>query len=86
MLKEPAPPGGSIRSELVKAWEHLESSLFVLHVRTATWGRSTDANTQPFSRSWGRRDWLFAHAGSLRSGPELDREPPSSRSAPPTPR
>jgi transglutaminase-like putative cysteine protease/predicted glutamine amidotransferase len=49
----------------VKAWEHLESSLFVLHVRTATWGPNTDANTQPFARSWGGRDWMIGHAGSL---------------------
>jgi transglutaminase-like putative cysteine protease/predicted glutamine amidotransferase len=69
VLKEPAPPNGSIRSELIKAWEHLESSLFVVHVRTATWGAPTDANTQPFSRPWGRRDWLFAHSGSLRERP-----------------
>ncbi len=69
VLKEPAPPVGSIRSALVKAWEHLESSLFVVHVRTATWGAPTDANTQPFARAWGRRDWLFAHSGSLRERP-----------------
>ncbi|HTP49589.1 MAG TPA: class II glutamine amidotransferase [Anaeromyxobacteraceae bacterium] len=66
VLKEPAPPTGSIRSELVKVWEHLESSLFLLHIRRATWGALSDANTQPFLRAWGRRDWLFAHAGSLR--------------------
>jgi len=71
VLKEPAPPVGSIRSELVKAWEHLESSLFVVHVRTATWGAPTDANTQPFVRAWGRRDWLFAHSGSLRERPVI---------------
>jgi transglutaminase-like putative cysteine protease/predicted glutamine amidotransferase len=69
VLKEPAPPVGSIRSELIRAWEHLESSLFVVHIRTATWGAPTDANTQPFARSWGRRDWLFAHSGSLRERP-----------------
>src|SRR5512138_2365075 len=69
VLKEPAPRTGSIRSELVRAWEHLESSLFVVHIRTATWGAPTDANTQPFARSWGRRDWLFAHSGSLRERP-----------------
>ncbi len=69
VLKEPAPPVGSIRSELVKAWEHLESSLFLVHIRTATWGAPTDANTQPFARTWGRRDWLFAHSGSLRERP-----------------
>lgn len=65
VLKEPAPPTGSIRGSLVKAWEHLESSIFVLHVRSATWGSISDANTQPFSRSYGGRDWLVAHSGSL---------------------
>src|SRR5687768_13587910 len=38
VLKEPAPTVGSIRGELVRAWEHLESSIFVLHIRNATWG------------------------------------------------
>ena len=65
VLKEPAPPPGSIRGQLARAWEHLESSLFTLHIRTATWGAISDANTQPFVRSWGRRDWMLAHAGSL---------------------
>jgi transglutaminase-like putative cysteine protease/predicted glutamine amidotransferase len=65
VLKEPAPSQGSIRGELVKAWEHLESSLFVLHIRTARWGSNTDANTQPFVRSWGGREWMIGHAGSL---------------------
>jgi transglutaminase-like putative cysteine protease/predicted glutamine amidotransferase len=66
VLKEPAPPVGSIRSELIRAWEHLAASLFVIHIRNATWGPPTDANTQPFCRAHGRRDWLFAHSGSLR--------------------
>ena len=67
VLKEPAPSRGSIRGELVKAWEHLESSLFVLHVRTATWGPNTDANTQPFTFAWGGREWMIGHSGSLAS-------------------
>jgi len=65
VLKEPAPPQASMRSQLALAWEQVESSLFILHIRAATWGALSDANTQPFSRSWGRRDWLIAHAGSL---------------------
>ena len=65
ILKEPAPPQGSMRSQLALAWEQVASSLFVLHIRHATWGALSDANTQPFSRTWGRRDWLMAHAGSL---------------------
>lgn len=66
VLKEPAPATGSIRSELVKAWDHLASSIFVVHIRTATWGQNSDANTQPFARSHGGRDWLAGHSGSLR--------------------
>ena len=66
VFKEAAPSSGSIRSELVKAWDHLASSLFVIHIRTATWGQNSDANTQPFSRSYGQRDWLIGHSGSLR--------------------
>jgi transglutaminase-like putative cysteine protease/predicted glutamine amidotransferase len=75
VLKEPAPPQGSIRSELVKAWEHLESSIFVLHIRTATWGSISDANTQPFCRAYGGRDWLIGHSGSLTHRMEAEREP-----------
>jgi transglutaminase-like putative cysteine protease/predicted glutamine amidotransferase len=76
VLKEPAPSRGSIRAELVKAWEHLESSLFVLHVRTATWGTNTDANTQPFVRNWGGREWMIGHAGSLTSKLDEKFDPP----------
>ncbi len=65
VLKEPAPPQGSIRGDLVRVWEHLASSLFVVHVRSARWGRNTDANTQPFVRSMGGRDFVIAHGGSL---------------------
>ncbi len=66
ILKEPAPASGSIRSELVKAWDHLASSVFVVHIRSATWGQNSDANTQPFSRAHGGRDWIIGHSGSLR--------------------
>ena len=65
ILKEPAPPQVSMRGQLALAWEQVASSVFVLHIRRATWGALSDANTQPFARAWGRRDWLLAHAGSL---------------------
>jgi transglutaminase-like putative cysteine protease/predicted glutamine amidotransferase len=66
VLKEPAPATESIRGDLVKAWDHLASSICVVHIRSATWGQNSDANTQPFSRPHGGRDWIFGHAGSLR--------------------
>jgi transglutaminase-like putative cysteine protease/predicted glutamine amidotransferase len=74
VLKESAPPPHSPRSALVEAWQHLEASLFAMHIRHATWGSLSAANTQPFVRAWGRRDWLFAHAGSLLARPELERD------------
>ena len=75
VFKEPAPPAGSVRSQLVKAWEHVLSSVFVLHVRAARWGSIADANTQPFCRTWGKRDWLFVHSGSLDQRLELGDSP-----------
>jgi predicted glutamine amidotransferase len=66
VLKEPAPASGSIRSELVKAWDHLASGIFVVHIRSATWGQNSDANTQPFVRVHGGREWLIGHSGSLK--------------------
>ena len=65
ILKEPAPPQSSIRAQLASTWEQVASNVFLLHIRHATWGALSDANTQPFGRTWGRRDWLIAHAGSL---------------------
>jgi transglutaminase-like putative cysteine protease/predicted glutamine amidotransferase len=67
ITKEAAPHQGSVRAELLKSSESIASSLFVFHVRTATWGSNTDANTQPFDRIYGGRHWLFAHSGSLKN-------------------
>jgi transglutaminase-like putative cysteine protease/predicted glutamine amidotransferase len=75
VLKEPAPTHASSQAELVKRSEHGESSIFVFHVRTALWGALSDANTQPFARAWGGREWLFAHSGSLDRRPELSPDP-----------
>ena len=65
VMKEAAPAHGSIRSALVSAWERLESSIFVVHIRSATWGALTEANTQPFQRAYGRREWVIGHSGNL---------------------
>jgi transglutaminase-like putative cysteine protease/predicted glutamine amidotransferase len=71
VLKEPNPSTDSVKSRLVESWEHLESSVVMMHIRAARWGSIEDANTQPFLRTWGGRDWLFVHSGSLESRPEL---------------
>src|SRR5689334_21983920 len=71
VLKESAAAHTNLGTDLVKAWDHLESSTFLVHIRNAIWGSLTDANTQPFARSWGGREWLFRHSGSLDERPKL---------------
>ncbi len=71
VLKEAAPTQGAPRTDFVEAWDHLESSVFIVQLRTAHWGLLSVANTQPFARTFARRDYLFAHAGSLDRKPDL---------------
>src|SRR4030095_4347691 len=72
ILKEPAPPQASIRSQLALAWEQVASSVFVLHIRAATWGALSDAPTPPTaSGGGGRGAWLRAPAGSLDRRPNI---------------
>ncbi len=71
LLKESAPTYASSQAEVLHRGEHFASSIFLLHLRTATWGALSDANTQPFARAWGGREWIFGHSGSLDRRPEL---------------
>ncbi len=65
VIKEGAPTHGSRLRSLVRAGDHLAGSIFVLHLRTASWGAASEANTQPFLRSHAGREVLFGHSGSL---------------------
>jgi predicted glutamine amidotransferase len=56
LLKEPAPTHASSQAEVLHRGEGFASSIFLLHLRTATWGALSDANTQPFARAWGGRE------------------------------
>src|SRR5262249_46359151 len=71
VLKEALPAADSGRSQIARTGERMTSSLYLLHIRAARWGRRAEANTQPFCRSYVRRDWLFGHAGSLEQRLEL---------------
>jgi transglutaminase-like putative cysteine protease/predicted glutamine amidotransferase len=70
VVKEPSPTPRSLRAALIRD-EPVDASLFVMHIRQAKWGASSEANTQPFYRSWGGRDWLMAHSGSMRDRLEV---------------
>ncbi len=63
--KEPEPAGNSAWFAFVKQ-QRVVSHLIVSHIRRATIGGISLANTQPFTREFGGRMHVFAHNGSLK--------------------
>ncbi|MFO1079596.1 MAG: class II glutamine amidotransferase [Reyranellaceae bacterium] len=64
LYREPEPAGESAWLEFIR--QHgVASSLIVSHIRHATRGQVTLANTQPFLRELGGRAHVFAHNGRL---------------------
>jgi len=54
--------------EFARQAQHVSSTTFVAHVRYASTGRLSEANTHPFCQ----QDRLFAHNGVVRGLPDLD--------------
>lgn len=69
LVKEPRPAATSPWMRLLAALT-LDTTRAVAHLRRATRGRATVANTQPFVRELGGREHVFAHNGDL---PEVER-------------
>lgn len=64
VVKDPAARGTEVLTEAITDWSNFRSTLFFCKVRGADVGY-TQAETQPFSRSFAGRDWLFMHNGDL---------------------
>ncbi len=64
LYKEPEPAGNSGWLAFIEQ-RHAASPLIVSHIRRATMGGISLANTQPFTRELGGRMRVFAHNGSL---------------------
>jgi transglutaminase-like putative cysteine protease/predicted glutamine amidotransferase len=64
VLKDPAAIGANPLTRVLFDWDRFQADVLIGHVRTDG-GRNTGADTQPFVRSFGGRDWLLAHAGDL---------------------
>src|SRR5260370_25469327 len=64
LYREPEPAGDSAWLNFVEQ-RRLQSSLVISHIRHATHGAISLANTQPFARELGGRMHLFAHNGRL---------------------
>lgn len=65
ILKEPISSEESGLARFVADYQHLESHVFIGHVRYATSGANTFANTHPFRLSVRGKHWVFAHNGGL---------------------
>ncbi|MCA9671950.1 MAG: class II glutamine amidotransferase [Myxococcales bacterium] len=64
VVKDPTPTGDTPLSRVLRDWERFRATIFVCHIRGAA-KRASQENTHPFIRSYGKRDWLFAHNGQL---------------------
>lgn len=64
LYKEPEPAGGSPWLGFIEQ-QSLPTRLLISHVRRATVGANSHANTQPFLRELGGRMHLFAHNGGF---------------------
>jgi glutamine amidotransferase len=64
LYKEPEPAGDSTWLSFVER-RRVASTLVLSHIRHATRGRISLANTQPFARELGGRLHVFAHNGRL---------------------
>jgi predicted glutamine amidotransferase len=68
LVKEPRQWHVSPYSAFLKSYKNLQSTVYVAHVRHRTvGGPPTRADTHPFLREWGGRDYCFAHNGTVRN-------------------
>jgi transglutaminase-like putative cysteine protease/predicted glutamine amidotransferase len=64
VIKDPTSAGGSTVDTALGEWRRFRSTLFVCHLRGHRRPRNQE-DAQPFVRSYGGRQWVFAHDGDL---------------------
>ena len=72
LFREPAAAGDSALVRYLES-QGPRTTLAISHIRRATHGAVTLANTQPFQRTWAGRAHVFAHNGDL---PDIGRWAP----------
>jgi glutamine amidotransferase len=66
VIKEPIPWRSSKHTHFLQSYSEIVSSLYIAHVRHKTVGGSTThADTHPFVREAGGREYAFAHNGTV---------------------
>ena len=66
IFKEPVKAPSSTLASFLRDYEPFTSKIFIGHVRRANCGDPELRNTHPFSRTFRRRDVVFAHNGTVR--------------------
>ena len=64
IAKDPVARGTQVLVDAITEWSNFRSTVFFSKVRGASKGYS-HKDTQPFSRSFAGRDWMFMHNGDL---------------------
>ncbi len=64
VTKDPAARGEQVLVDAITDWSNFRSTTFFCKVRGASKGYN-HTQTQPFSRSFAGRDWLFMHNGDV---------------------
>jgi len=67
VLKDPSSAGAGGAGAALGEWKRFRSTIFVCHLRGHNRPR-TQQDAQPFVRSYGGRQWIFAHDGDLAPG------------------
>jgi transglutaminase-like putative cysteine protease/predicted glutamine amidotransferase len=69
VLKDPSSSGADGVGGALGDWKRFRSTIFLCHLRGHNRPRSQQ-DAQPFVRSYGGRQWIFAHDGDFRPGYE----------------
>jgi transglutaminase-like putative cysteine protease/predicted glutamine amidotransferase len=67
VVKDPSSSGGDGVGSAIGEWKRFRSTLFLCHLRGHNRPRSQQ-DAQPFVRSYGGRQWIFAHDGDFEPG------------------
>jgi len=64
VIKDPEFQLKPLQTKTLNDWKRFQSTLFLCHLRGAA-KRSSEHDTQPFSRTYAGRSWVFLHNGEL---------------------
>src|SRR4051812_11096089 len=74
LIKEPVSWQASQFTDFLEKYHAIRSRIYIAHVRHKTvGGEPTHADTHPFIRELGGREYVFAHNGTLKNIPSADR-------------